>query len=216
MLRTCISAGIVASGLTFASSTNAAITITQNTAAAPTYTTQLNFDAPGSPTGTPIPSSSFTSYGISSFGSGDNPNAVNVGQVNTTPGFGWLGTGNVAFSAWGLYVNFSNQLTSFSGQYWDDSGPASFSGGGAMVVALKNGAEVGSLFLNNPAFGPAGKSWINITTSGGDTFDEIRFIGFGFFPTAYVDNLSWDAVPAPSALGLFGFGALAAARRRRA
>jgi len=217
MLRTNVSAAIAVTGLTLMSTANAAITITQTVAAAPTYTTQLNFDAPGSPTGAPIPSTSFAAWGISNFGSGDNPNTVNVGQVNTNPGFGWLGTGNVAYSAWGLFINFSNQLSSFSCQYWDDSGPGSPFGGGAAVVALKGGVEVGSLFLTAPAFSPTAKSWFNITTSGGDTFDEVRMVGNGFFPTAYADNLSWNvAVPAPSSLGLLALGGIVAGRRRRA
>ncbi|MBL8887954.1 MAG: PEP-CTERM sorting domain-containing protein [Phycisphaerales bacterium] len=217
MNRTCVSAAVVAGGLTLLSNAGAAITITQTVAAAPSYTTKLNFDAPGSPTGVPIASNSFASYGISNFGTGDNPNEINVGQVNTNPGFGWLGTGNVAFGTWGLFMTFSNQLTEFSGQYWDDSGPGSAFGGGAVVVALKNGAEVGSLFLTAPAFNPSAKSWINITTSGGDTFDEVRMVGFGFFPTAYADNLSWNvAVPAPSSLGVLALGGIIAGRRRRA
>lgn len=217
MRKTGVSAAAVIAATVFVSHAGAAITITQSASAAPTYTTQLNFDAPGSPTGTGIPSNSFAAWGISNFGTGDNPNAINVDQVNTTPGFGWLGTGNVAFGAWGLFVNFSNQLTEFSGQYWDDSGPASFSGGGAMVVVAKGGVEVGNFFVSAPSFNPVGKSWFNITTTDGDTFDEVRFVGFGFFPTAYVDNLSWNAqIPAPSSLGLLAIGGLAAARRRRA
>lgn len=217
MLRTHVSAAIVVAGLTLVSTAGAAITITQTAAAAPTYSTQLNFDQPGSPAGVPIPSDSFAAWGISNFGSGDNPNAVNVGQVNTNPGFGWLGTGNVAHSAWGLMINFSNQLSAFSGQYWDDSGPGTFFGGGAVVVALKGGVEVGSLFLTAPAFSPTAKSWIDITTTDGDTFDEVRLVGFGFFPTAYADNLSWEvAVPAPSSLGVLALGGIIAGRRRRA
>lgn len=216
MNRTCVSAAAVAAALSIASLAGAAITITQNTAASPTYSTQLDFDAPGSPVGVGIASNSFAAWGLASIGTGDNPNAINVDQVNTNPGFGWLGTGNCAFGAWGLFLSFSNQLTSYSGQYWDDSGPASFSGGGATVVALKGGLEVGSLFITTPAFNPIGKSWINITTTDGDTFDEVRFVGFGFFPTAYIDNLSWNAVPAPSSLGLLALSGVVAARRRRA
>ncbi|MBN8596119.1 MAG: PEP-CTERM sorting domain-containing protein [Planctomycetes bacterium] len=216
MHRTCVSAAAVAAALTIASFSGAAITITQNTAAAPTYSTVLNFDQPGSPTGTPIASNSFAAWGLSNFGTGDNPNAINVSQVNTTPGFGWLGTGNVAHGTWGLYMNFSSQLTSFSGQYWDDSGPGTFFGGGAAIGVYRDNVEVANFFVSNPAFNPVGASWFNITTSDGDTFDEIRFVGFGFFPTSYVDNLSWDSVPAPSTFGLLALSGIVAGRRRRA
>lgn len=216
MKMTGVSTAAAIAATVFVSHAGAAITITQSASAAPTYATQLNFDAPGSPTGLGLPSNSFAAWGVSNIGTGDNPNAINVDQINSNPGFGWLGAGNVAFGAWGLFVNFSNQLSEFSGQYWDDSGPASFSGGGAIVVVAKGGVEVGSFFISAPAFNPVGKSWINITTTEGDTFDEVRFVGFGFFPTAYVDNMSWNSVPAPSSLGLFAIGGIVAGRRRRA
>lgn len=198
-----------------AGAASAAINITQSTTVAPTYGTTLNFDEPGTPTGT-VASNSFASYGIANFGTGDNINVVDIGAYNTAPGYSWLGTGNSAHGSYGLYLNFSSQLSAFSCQYWDDSGPGSFFGGGAAVIALLNGVEVGSLFLNNPAFSSTGKSWINVTTTGGTTFDEIRLVGFGFFPQAYADNLSWNTVPAPSAAGLLALSGIVVCRRRRA
>ncbi|MCC6426880.1 MAG: hypothetical protein IT435_08660 [Phycisphaerales bacterium] len=198
-------------GLAIASGiAQASVTVSQGTSA-PTYSTTLNFDEVGGPTGS-VPSGSWSSIGVSSFigGAGD----AFVGQFNTNPGWGWLGTGNAVYGAWGLFMNFSNDLTEFSAQYWDNSGPATMMGGGALVVALDNGAEVGSLFITDPAFGGAGDEWINIQTSDGSTFDEVRMLGFGFFPEAYADNLSWNAVPAPSAAGLAVIGLIISARRR--
>ncbi|MGH7244105.1 MAG: hypothetical protein ACREJD_11880 [Phycisphaerales bacterium] len=198
-----------------AGTAQAAFTITQTVAAAPTYANVLNFDAVGSPTGTTA-ANAFASYGVSSLITGVDASGAFVGPANTTPGYGWLGTGNVCVGPYGVYMKFSSDVSSLSAQYWDDSGPGSFFGGGAAVVLLKQGVEVGSLFLNSPAFNPTGKPWINVVASGGDTFDEIDFVGFGFSPTAYVDNVSWVSVPAPSACALLGLGGFVVSRRRRA
>jgi len=214
MTKSCVSAAVLAA-TALATAANAGYTITQTLAATPTYGTVLNFDAPGSPTGS-VNSSDFSSYGVTSLDSGVGPGGY-VAQMNTTPGYSWLGTGNVFTGAYGAYMKFSTQVSSLSAQYWDDSGPGSFFGGGATVVLYKSGVEVGSLFINNPAFNSSGKSWINVTTTGGDTFDEINFVGFGSaVADAYIDNISWNKVPAPSATALLALGGLVAGRRRRA
>lgn len=216
MRQTVLTAAAIAVAATLASSASAGVSITATTSAAPTYSTVLNFDQPGEPTGT-VPSNSWASFGISSLVGGAD--SAYVGQFNNQPGYGWLGNGNVAAAAWGLYITFSTPVTSFSCQYWDDSGPASFFGGGAAVIAYPtpyNGNNFQELFENNPAYGGIGASWINITTTGGTTISEIDFVGFGDFPTAYIDNLSWTPAPAPGTAGLLGLGGIAMIRRRRA
>lgn len=189
----------------------ASVTVTQGTSA-PTYSTQLTFDEPGGPLGD-VADTSWDAMGISQLTGGAGLQRVEA--FNTNPGFGWCGTGNAAYLPWGAFISFSGDVTGFSTRYWDSSGPADIMSGGAIVVALKDGAEVGSLFLTDPAYGGVGDEWINIVASGGSSFDEVRLVGFGFFPEAYLDNLSWDAVPAPSAGTLALVGALAAGRRRR-
>lgn len=189
-----------------------AVTVS-NVAAAPTYSTTLTFDEVGGPTGSNVPATAWSALGISSFVSGSGTNAVST--VNTNPGFGWLGTGNVFWGPFGVFINFDTDLTEFSAQYWDSSGPATFMGGGAIAVAFNDGVEVASFFLTNPAYAGAGMTGINITTDGGSVFDEVRMLGFGFFPEAYVDNLSWNAVPAPASAMVAGLALIGAGRRRR-
>lgn len=201
----------LAAVLAAAAGANASVGVTVG-ASAPTYTHTLNFDEPGTPTGL-VSGSEWTGLGISSIvgGAGDQV----VDQFNTNPGFGWLGTGNAFGGPWGIVINFSSPLSDFSAQYWDNSGPATFFGGGAIVVAVSGGVEVGSLFLDDPAYGGVGDEWINISATSGSTFDEVRLVGFGFFPQAYTDNLSWNTVPTPSAAAVGMLGMIAAGRRRR-
>lgn len=206
-------AGLIVSvaGLT-GSAALGAVTIAQQ-ASAPTYSTTLNFDEAGGPTGLNVASNSWAGIGLASIVSGEGSNAVT--QVNTNPGFDWLGDGNVFYGPFGVFMQFSSDVTEFSAQYWDSSGPAVGFGGGAIVVALDDGVEVGSLFLTNPPFGGVGDTWMHVTTDGGSVFDEIRFVGFGFFPEAYVDNISWNAVPAPASAMVAGLALVAGGRRRR-
>ncbi len=207
-----IAAAALAAGA-LASAANAGFSYIQSTSAQPTYGHVLNFDAPGSPTGA-CAGDAFASFGVSSLVTGTDPGAY-VSQVNATPGYGWLGTGNVASGAYGLYMKFSGQVSQLSVQYWDDSGPGSFTGGGAALVLSKGGVQVDFYYIQNPAFGPAGKSWFNITTSGGDTFDQIDFVGYGFPANAFIDNVSWTEIPTPASAALLAFGGTLIARRRR-
>jgi len=200
-----------AAGLTGVSALGA-VTVS-NVAAAPTYSTTLTFDEVGGPTGSNVASNAWAGIGISSIVSGEGSNTV--GTLNTNPGFGWLGTGNVFAGPFGVFINFDSDLTEFSAEYWDSSGPATFNGGGAIVVAVNDGVEVGTFFITNPAYAGTGLVGINITTDGGSVFDEVRFVGFGFFPEAFVDNLSWNAVPAPASAMVAGLALVAAGRRRR-
>lgn len=194
---------------------NAAFSFIQSSSAQPTYSNVLNFDAPGSPTG-PCAGDAFAAFGVSSLVTGTDPGAY-VTQMNTIPGYGWLGTGNVATGAFGLYMKFSSEVSQLSVQYWDNSGPGSFFGGGAILVLSKNGVQVDSYFIQNPAFGPAGKPWFNITSSGGSTFDQIDFVGFGSASAdAFIDNVSWTSIPTPASAALLVFGGTLITRRRRA
>lgn len=189
----------------------ATYTTTQSGAAAPTYATTLTFDEVGGPVGT-VPTDSWAGIGLASIisGAGD----TSVGD-NDTPNGGWgLGTGNSFYGPFGVFMTFGTDLDAMSFQAWDPSGAPGPFGGGAAVVILDDGVEVGSLFFE-PAWGGIGDTWINIEATGGMVFDEVRVLGFGFFPTTVVDNLSWNAVPAPSACGVLAIGAMAALRRRR-
>ncbi|MBS0189880.1 MAG: hypothetical protein U0573_13130 [Phycisphaerales bacterium] len=215
MSKTTVSALALLAAAGLGSSANAAFTMTQQSAPAPTYSTVLNFDAPGSPTGT-VASNSWLSLGVESLFSGVDSSSIDIVPVSSNPGFGWLGSGNTAVGPFGVYMKFTGQVSSLSAQYWDDSGPGSFFGGGAGVILYKNGVQVDFLSILSPAYSPTGKSWINIVGSGGSTFDEVDFVGFGFSPTAYVDNISWNSVPAPSAAALLALSGLVAGRRRRA
>lgn len=208
-----VPAALTAAGA-LASSAAAGVTITNPASAPAPYSTTLNFDEPGGPTGQ-IVGDEWSDICISSFISGDGI-AQSVGDFSGNPGFGWLPNNNVYYAPFGAFMTFSQPLTAFACQYWDSSGPATFSGGGAIVVALSGGEEVGSLFLDNPAYGGVGNSWFNIVAAPGMTFDEVRLVGFGFFPEAYVDNISFDKVPTPGAGALFALGGVALMRRRRA
>lgn len=209
MIRVLISSGVA---LALAAAANAGVTVTYS-GSAPAYTNTLNFDESGGPTGALI-GNEWTGYGISNFVSGADGGFV--GDLNANLGVTWLGTGNVWAGSWGGFMSFSQGLTELSCQYWDDSGPATIFSGGALVVAFSGGAEVGSLFIENPTWSATGPTWVSITTDAGSTFDEVRFVGFGWNgPTAVLDNMSWNTVPAPASAGaIAGFCALAARRRR--
>jgi hypothetical protein len=77
-----------------------------------------------------------------------------------------------------------------------------------------DGVEVASSFVT-PAWGGIGDTWFDITADGGDVFDEVRILGWGFSPTTYADNLSWDVVPGPGSLALLAVAGLVSRRRRR-
>jgi hypothetical protein len=204
------SLAIVAIGAAIPCTTAAAdVMIMQSAAPAPTYSTVLNFDEPGGPTGANVPNNSWAGapWNIPVFQSGEGSNFV--GDLSGATGQGT----NAYYGPYGVFINFGDDLTEMSFQGWDSSGPPSPFGGGALVYLLDNGNDVGFLSVT-PAWGGAGDSWFNITTSGGTVFDEMRWLGFGFFPESVVDNLSWNVVPEPASLMLFAFGVLALVRRR--
>jgi hypothetical protein len=184
----------------------ATITITQGASGA-TYGTTLNFDEPGTPTGI-VPIDTWAGIGLERMEAGDGQSQV------FDPTEPWIGSGNSFLGVFGVFMTFSTDLTSFSGQVWDPSGPPTFIGGGFGVFVFNDGVEVG-FYSGEPAWGGLGDSWIDVTATDGMVFDEVRILGFGFFPTTYVDNLSWNAVPAPGSLALLGLAGFATGRRRR-
>ncbi|MFO0828215.1 MAG: hypothetical protein U0572_08695 [Phycisphaerales bacterium] len=196
--------------LTCATGASAGYVFSQTTAAAPTYSTVLNFDEPGTPTGLVPPNTWVPNYGVSINGGCDFPF---VGDLHAVYG-SWAGTGNAIEQVWGLFYNFTAPVTEMSFQAWDPSGPPSPFGGGLVIALLKNGVDVGGASFT-PAWGGVGKTWYNITTSSGSTFDEIRVFGNGFVPDTIMDNLSWNTVPAPGAIALLGLGGLVGRGRRR-
>jgi len=195
-----------------ASFANADVTVTQG-ASGTTYGTTLNFDEAGGPVGNGLADNLFAGIGLSSLASGDGNQRIGNFDAETG-GWGMAGDTNSFTGFFGVFMTFDSDLTAFSGQVWDPSGPPSPMGGGGIVVAFDNGAEVAN-FSFGPAWGGFGDSWIDISTSGGMVFDEVRIVTFGFNPTTYVDNLSWNAVPSPSGVALLGLGGLFGARRRR-
>jgi MYXO-CTERM domain-containing protein len=191
----------------------ATITVTQGSSA-PTYSTTLNFDEPGAPTGADLPGNSWSAYGVTELISGAGNNFV--GDVSGLPGYGWVGATNVFVGPFGVFMMLDTDVTEFSMQFYDNSGPASGFGGGAAIALFNDGDEVGFYFVENPAWGGFGDSWFDIVATDGMVFDEVRALGFGFGPESIVDNLSWNAVPAPGAAALLALGGLTGLRRRRA
>ncbi|MCA9305002.1 MAG: hypothetical protein R3B46_14430 [Phycisphaerales bacterium] len=201
----------LAAAATIAPAAMASYNTALTAAAAPTYSTTLNFDEVGGPTGVVAPNS-WAGIGLADMQAGDGTPFVGD---NDTPNGGWgLGTGNSFLGAFGVFMTFSTDLDALSLQVWDPSGAPSPFGGGAVAFTFNDGVEVAN-FAFEPAWGGIGDTWLNITADGGMVFDEVRILGFGFFPTTVVDNLSWNAVPTPASATLLGMAGLASARRRR-
>jgi hypothetical protein len=199
----------------------AGYTITQGSTA-PTYSDYtLNFDEPGGPSGLVAPDAWLGSHGITEMQAGDGGPQVDNWDPIFGGGGGWLGDGQSFFGNFGVFMTFENDLSTMAIEVWDPSGPPEFFGGGLNVILFNDGVEVADLFAQNgdiatPAWGGVGDSWFDIVADGGDTFDEVRILGFGFSPTTFVDNMSWDLaqVPAPGALALLGLAGLTGRRRR--
>ena len=87
--------------------------------------------------------------------------------------------------------------------------------GGIGIFVLNDGIEVAALFTM-PAWAEVGDPGFSITTTGGDVFDEVRIVDFGFASFGmFTDNYSWNNVPAPGALALLGLAGVTSRRRRR-
>jgi uncharacterized protein (TIGR03382 family) len=198
-----------------AGSAAADITVTQTAAQGATYSTTLNFDEPGGPTGNGLADNLFAGIGLASLASGDG--FQRIGNFDAETGSWGLGGGTNSFTGnFGVFMTFDSDITNFSAQVWDPSGPGSFLGGGMTTFAFNDGVEVGSFYSDaGPAWGGVGDEWWNISATNGMVFDEVRILGFGFTPTTYIDNISWNAVPTPSSMALLGLGGLVITRRRR-
>jgi len=196
---------------------SANVNVTQGDSA-PTYSTTLNFDEPGGPVGAGLASDSWLlSHGVTTMQAGDAFNRVE--NRSAMPGFGWLPDSNAFVGGFGVFMEFENDLTEFSAQIWDNAGPGGPFSGGMIIVALDDGVEVLNEFFDNPVYGVSGDAdtWFDITTTDGMVFDEVRIVGFAFVgPETIVDNISWNAVPAPGSMAVLAIGGLAATRRRRA
>lgn len=204
--------GAVACAALTSGSAAASVTISLG-ASAPTYATTLSFDEAGGPDGL-APTDSWASIGLSSMEAGVGPGFV--GNLNAQPGFGWLPDSNVFVGDFGVFMEFSTALTDFSAQVWDNAGPASFLGGGMVVVVENDGVKVGSFFWEMPIYGTAGDNWFNITAADGAEFDRVSILGFAFVsPQTIVDNVSFNTVPSPGSAGVLALGAGLALRRRR-
>lgn len=183
------------------------ITVSQS-ASGMTYGTALNFDA--DPTG-PAATDTWAASGLASINSGDGGGVI-VNDWSSIIG-PWIGSGNSLFGNFGIFMNFDQDLANFSAQVWDPSGPPSPFGGLGIFV-FDDGNEVANLVIE-PAWGGLGDSWVDITGTDGMVFDEIRIVGFGFDPSTFADNLSWNSVPTPSGVAVLSLGGLVMSRRRR-
>jgi hypothetical protein len=192
-----------------AMSASAAVVSSNTAAPAPTYATTLNFDEVGGPTGSVAPNA-YSAIGITSIQGGSADLQVAPG----TAFFPWAPSSNVGYGNFGIHIQFANDVTSFSAQVWDNGGNVS-PFGGLYFNFFNNGVAVGSAGFNGP-FGGIGNTWFNFTTTAGTVFDEVSFGGNAFgFPETMVDNMSWNAVPAPGCLALLGLAGFTGLGRRR-
>jgi hypothetical protein len=188
-------------------------TITQGSSANIYTGFSLNFDEPGGPTGPVATTAWLGSHGLT-IDAGDGAPQVDNWDIAHAAGWG-LGDNNSFFGNFGVFMTFDSDLDALSLELWDPSGPPSPFGGGLSVFLFNDGVEVSSASVE-PAWGGFGDSWFDIMASGGDVFDEIRILGFGFEPTTYADNLSWNtAIPAPGSLALLALAGVVGRRRNR-
>ncbi len=206
-----IEAAIIVALMGAGTAANAAYTITQG-ASGTTYGTTLDFDEVGGPIGSGIANNAWAGIGLADMAAGDGNNFVgDNAAIFSAP---WIGSGLSFYGNFGVFMQFDSDLTNFSGQFWDPSGAPSPFGGGMSVFVFDEGVQVASLSVT-PSWGGVGDEWIDISSSGGMVFDEIRVLGFGNDPSTYMDNASWNGVPTPSSMALLGLGGFAATRRRR-
>lgn len=212
---------VVQAGL-LAATASAQVTWTSSVAPAPTYSSTLDFDEAGGPTGLPIAPGALTSRGVS-IATGNE--GCNVASGNVLLGTTFLPANNQAISSSYLDFTFSQDMNAFSVQFWESAPNASpFGSGGARIDLFNHGAYVDSLFITNPFWqsnlGQAGTlpTWFNVVGAPGQVWDQVVFNGFGNpfgSDVAAVDNMSWNSVPTPGAVALLGLGVLGAGRRRR-
>lgn len=200
--------------LVVATSAQAGYTFTQQTAPTQTYGQGLNFDEAGGPTGSVAATAWQANYGLS-IGNGNNPNESYVD--NFSGSFPWVSNNNACAGTFGIGIDFDTAVDGFSFQAWDDSGPPTFNGGGFYVYvtdANYGNAQVIDGAGFTPAWGGVGKTWYNITATGGSSFSHVIITGNSFFPTTVMDNLSWHTVPGPGGIALLSLGFMGRGRRR--
>lgn len=202
---------IAATSVTLASSANAGFAFTQTTAQAPTYGSTLNFDEANGPTGQVGPAG-WQSHGISSMFDGSNNSTYVADFSDNAP---WVNSGNAAYGNYGIFINFETAVDALSVQAWDPSGPPTMMGGGIYVYVLDDNGDIIDAMGFTPAWGGIGKTWYNVVGTGGSTFKHFYISGNSFFPETYIDNLSWNTVPGPGGIAMFGIAALCRGRRRR-
>lgn len=205
---------MAAASTIIATHAQAAITITQQATPTPTYSNLITFDEPGVPVG--VNADPFIHYQSSlgiSFTSGNGGMSVN--DFDTLLGIdGGQGDGNQLNGGFGITMWLDSAATSASWQGWAD-GSRNPPFGGIVVFVYNNGVEVGNYSGVSP-YGGIGDEWFNVVATDGDQFDQIVFFNGAFNSfNSYVDNVSWNAVPAPGALALFGAAGLVGARRKR-
>lgn len=199
---------VIGAGIAITSTASAAIVVTQQAAAAPTYSTLINFNdlAPGTYAG-----NTWAAQGLTTLTDGANPS---VSIENVSGSFPWIPTNAANGFNFGLFFAFANDVTEASFQIWTSAQSGPFGGVGI------NFFDANDNLLHSAAvsqvWGGTGNSWINVTTNGGSSFAKmsIAYGGFGF-PQLFVDNVSWNAVPAPGALALLGVAMVGGSRRRR-
>jgi len=204
------STAIVGTLALVAGSSLGSIAVTQG-ASGTTYSTTLDFDEAGGPTGPGIANNAWAGVGLADMAAGDGNNFVGDNAALFGP---WIGTGNSFYGNFGIFMTFDSDLTNFNAQFWDPSGAPGPIGGGLGVFVFNDGAEVANAFVT-PSWGGVGDEWIDISADSGMVFDEIRVLGFGFDPSTFMDNASWNAVPTPGSLAVLGLGGFVASRRRR-
>mgnify|MGYP003579879156 FL=1 len=127
----------IVSACSIANMASASITVTQQAGPAPTYGITLNFDEPGGPTGPNVPSNAWSSIGITSLVSGEGTNFVG----DLSGDFPWLPNNNVYAAPFGAFINYGADLSAFSIQVWDPSGPPGPFGGGLGVLFFLDGVR---------------------------------------------------------------------------
>ncbi|MHC5026565.1 MAG: PEP-CTERM sorting domain-containing protein [Planctomycetota bacterium] len=127
---------------------------------------------------------------------------------------GGTGDGNSLNGGFSVRMLFDTPVNEISWQGWANGSPSPPLGG-INVVLFSEGVQVGAYSGVAPFAGPD-NSWFNVVATGGDSFDEIRFFNGAFNSfNSYVDNISYNNVPAPGALALLGAAAFMGGRRRR-
>ena len=185
-------------------------TITQGSSANIYTDFTLNFDEPGTPTGIVSTTEWLGSHNITMDAGDGVPQVDNWNVAHLAP---WLPDNNSFYGNFGVFMTFEGDLVSMSLEAWDPAGPPTPFGGGMGVFLFSDGVEVASAFVT-PAWGGIGDTWFDLTTDGGDTFDEVRILGFGFPSTTYVDNMSWN-LPAPGSFALLALAGAVGRRRSR-